>query len=154
MQDFASEAQTRINQQIEELTEYIQREAAHRKILIEAAAASQDRQRRMERAVASLSGTTTTKKTKPPAQRKYVSPKVRTEIMTALGEHGPCSAAFIAEMVGKSDATIYTVLNQLREDGKARIAGVGEKKSRTATPPRLWATMPQPVAEPEGEPVA
>lgn len=83
-----------------------------------------------------------------PKPKKPVAPargrgsaEMRERILAALADAGePISGKAIAEQIGVSDATVYTVLNVLREEEQVRWAGKGDVER--GTPPRLWALFP------------
>lgn len=69
------------------------------------------------------------------------SAEVRERILSTLADAGePITGKAIADRIGVSDATVYTVLNRLREEEQVRWAGKGEVER--GTPPRLWALFP------------
>ena len=81
------------------------------------------------------------KKSAAPTPRARGSAEMRERILATLADAGePISGKAIAEQIGVSDATVYTVLNRLREEEQVRWAGKGEVER--GTPPRLWALFP------------
>lgn len=78
---------------------------------------------------------------KPAPSRGRGSAEMRERILATLADAGePISGKAIAEQIGVSDATVYSVLNVLREEEQVRWAGKGEVER--GTPPRLWALFP------------
>lgn len=142
--DHAKEAEARLQEQMASLTDYIEREAAHRKILLEAAAASQERQRRMERAVAALSGATKGRKTADKPKRtpkSYVKAEMLERVAVVFGEHGPMTIKKAEALTGITDDSIRKAVQVLRDDGRMRLAGVDEG-SKAPVPAKVWALMP------------
>ena len=81
------------------------------------------------------------KKPVAPTPRARGSAEMRERVLAALADAGePISGKAIAEQIGVSDATVYTILNVLREEEQVRWAGKGEVER--GTPPRLWALFP------------
>ena len=84
----------------------------------------------------------TPKPKKPVAPTRHRgSAEMRERVLAALADAGePIAGKAIAEQIGVSDATVYSVLNALREEEQVRWAGKGEVER--GTPPQLWALFP------------
>jgi len=148
MIDFAAESKARLEAQVAQLQEFLVREDEHLTMLVEATAASQDRKRRIERAIGALQGATKGQKvvagpkSKPPGKP---SPPTISTVLALLGEHGPMSIPAMNERInGKRNPPsdrFRRAIYELRQQGKVRLAGV-EEDSNAPQKAKVWALMP------------